>query len=537
MSKPVLAVDSDNAEGVITADISLKGDQRDGIHVRVDCAEIADCRVEDQRDENERCKAHCDAIQLIASDFLVKRGWFAASMLTHATVRNCHILAKNSLLQGITGFDGLFAGIRVIDNTIETDSVHKITFNGLLAGEVRGNKDGDGNVIPAVLYPLRIGGGEDGEPKVWVIGFADSCEVSYRAVEGDVVDNRRYVFNDHDVFLDQFDLNAFRDVAAALHLDDAADHARTLRELALKFGRVVGRSVKDKNDKPVQSGGVIIVSDKGKNRKIFDPLSELGLVQSGAVPVGILFNNPMAVKNYERWQHDIARSDWPDFMRGRREDLLRFDNPRWGIRCGVHLLLGYQQSRGLSTIRQLISTWAPCKGKDADNTCESTRAYIEHVSMRVGVRPDAVVAVRDYDTIRKIVVAMIEYENGWLMPYSDEIIDDGLAYAGIKMPGESRPEVKPKATSKERTGAILVGGGGVTAVVTDVLTKVGVSKESAGVIVGEAGKVLDKVDTAAVSMDWVFWLTIFNSFCWVLVVAGAAWWWKGRNMAGRLLLR
>ncbi|MFW8532687.1 hypothetical protein ACOICZ_28755, partial [Klebsiella pneumoniae] len=67
-------------------------------------------------------------------------------------------------------------------------------------------------------------------------------------------------------------------------------------------------------------------------------------------------------------------------------------------------------------------------------------AYINEVSKAVGVAPDMIIDLHDYNTMRPLVEAIIRHENGrgplktlnsW---YSAEVIDEGMRRAGVVKP-------------------------------------------------------------------------------------------------------
>jgi hypothetical protein len=120
---------------------------------------------------------HRDAIQLIPSR-VNDINQFAGALMRHVTVQNNLINAKGSALQGIFASDGAFKDIKIINNAISTAGSHTITINGLLRGEIRGNKDIMGNPLPYQkirCLPLRIGGGAN----IYVLSFKNSVPVDH----------------------------------------------------------------------------------------------------------------------------------------------------------------------------------------------------------------------------------------------------------------------------------------------------------------------------------------------------------------------
>jgi hypothetical protein len=266
---------------------------------------------------------------------------------------------------------------------------------------------------------------------------------------------------------------------------------------------------------------------------VYNAAEKLGL-KPEEMTVGILYNNPCAIKKYDDWQGEVSPKDMPDWMRksaSRRSDLLKFERPEFGMRAALHLLLMYQQKHSLNTVRKMINRWAPYSGNEADNTKEQTSAYVSHVANRMRVDPDETIAVRDYHVAKAMLTAMIEFENGWLMPYTDEQLNTAIIMAGIRMPNEMQVQPKPKMQSKERQGSVAIGVGGAGAAATTVGATVGFNKEL-------VTKATDTVASVAQSgADWMTVLVVANTVCLILIVLGAFWWWKGRELAGELLQR
>ncbi|TXH71295.1 MAG: hypothetical protein E6Q83_03575 [Thiothrix sp.] len=300
-----------------------------------------------------------------------------------------------------------------------------------------------------------------------------------------------------------------------------------------------GGAVRFRNLNGIDSSGCTAINVDGKVEgtmmvEVYNAAEKLG-IKPEDVTVGILYNNPCAIKKYDDWQGEVAPKDMPSWMRqvaNRRSDLLKFVQPEYGMRAAVHLLLMYQQKYSLNTVRKMINRWSPYRGDSADNTKEQTSAYVSHVANRMRIDPDETVAVRDYQVAKAMLTAMIEFENGWLMPYSDTQIDTALMMAGLRMPQEKQIQPKPKMQSKERQGSVAIGVGGAGAAATTVGATVGMTNQEL------VTKATDTVTSVAQSgADWLTILVVANTVCLLLIVVGAFWWWKGRELAGELLQR
>lgn len=83
----------------------------------------------------------------------------------------------------------------------------------------------------------------------------------------------------------------------------------------------------------------------------------------------------------------------------------QFESMDWGYRAVFVLLHHYYYKRGLKTIRQIISRYAP----PVEN---STESYICTVAAAVDLSPDDIVPFEDRETMILIVSAMSKVENG-----------------------------------------------------------------------------------------------------------------------------
>ncbi|MGC1550519.1 MAG: hypothetical protein WA777_18510 [Rhodanobacter sp.] len=96
-------------------------------------------------------------------------------------------------------------------------------------------------------------------------------------------------------------------------------------------------------------------------------------------------------------------------------EYLIFTAPEWGIRAIATSLLTLQRRGGLKTLRQLITKWAPPENN-------ATQAYVRAVAHRIGEDPDAELVLKNDDTLRGLVLAIIWHVNGQ-QPYPAALID------------------------------------------------------------------------------------------------------------------
>lgn len=209
---------------------------QDGIHVSADYARIERCQFIDKPEGDAHLLAHRDAIQLIPRSSALHNIQYAAGSLSGVEILFNRFDCR-SQMQPIFSSDGLLRGAKVMGNQIQTESQHKITLNGLVSGVFYNNKDYQGNPVPVVLNPLRIGGGVDGH-NVWVVGFKYEKD-EYRAIQAEnLTDNRQLPNRKGDTYLTNFDIDAFRlEATQLLEAQNGVDQlCRDLRWLAKKHG-------------------------------------------------------------------------------------------------------------------------------------------------------------------------------------------------------------------------------------------------------------------------------------------------------------
>ncbi len=142
----------------------------------------------------------------------------------------------------------------------------------------------------------------------------------------------------------------------------------------------------------VVAGGLYMLRDKYLNQ-----------------PRGIRNNNPGNIRRGDNWKGMAAVQDDPDFV--------TFETPEDGFRAMTRILMSYRR-RGVDTIEEIISTWAP-------PTENNTQAYINSVSQKMGADPQRLITSMDYP---KLLDAIAYHENG-MQPWSEEIINLGISMA------------------------------------------------------------------------------------------------------------
>lgn len=83
----------------------------------------------------------------------------------------------------------------------------------------------------------------------------------------------------------------------------------------------------------------------------------------------------------------------------------QFETPAYGYRAIFKILRNYHTRYALTTIRQIITRWAPEKENN-------TAAYIEAVSDYAGISADDPININDREQMIRIVAGMSKVENG-----------------------------------------------------------------------------------------------------------------------------
>jgi len=136
----------------------------------------------------------------------------------------------------------------------------------------------------------------------------------------------------------------------------------------------------------------------------------------------INLNNPGNIRiSKDKWQ---GLSDVQE-----NKDFFTFKSPDFGIRAMAVLLINYYDIDNLDTISGIIARWAPPSEND-------TAAYIKAVCQDTVFTADRKLNLHEYSDICPLVKAIIKHENG-SQPYTDDVINMGLARAGIEIPKKS----------------------------------------------------------------------------------------------------
>lgn len=141
-----------------------------------------------------------------------------------------------------------------------------------------------------------------------------------------------------------------------------------------------------------------------------EPLPELSGFGVRDLPRGIRNNNPGNIR--------YTGTQWRGLADPPTDGAFCiFVDARYGIRAIARVLASYQ-SRGVDSLPEIISTWAPASEND-------TQAYILSVSARSGLSPVGIVSREQWP---QLIEAMIWHENG-IQPYMVETIKTGISWA------------------------------------------------------------------------------------------------------------
>lgn len=120
-------------------------------------------------------------------------------------------------------------------------------------------------------------------------------------------------------------------------------------------------------------------------------------MRKNELPRGLRNNNPGNIRrNSDVFQGEVNPS--------RDKEFKQFTNMPYGYRAVFKILLNYHRNYKLTTIRKMISRWAP----ENEN---NTSAYVSLVSKYAGIGPDDTISF-DREQMIRIVAGMSKVENG-----------------------------------------------------------------------------------------------------------------------------
>ncbi len=133
-------------------------------------------------------------------------------------------------------------------------------------------------------------------------------------------------------------------------------------------------------------------------------------------PRGIRNNNPGNIRRgSDPWQGRIPWTESTD------KEFEQFQKFWYGVRAMTIIVKNYFSKYKLNTVSKIINRWAPPIEND-------TQAYIRAVVTITGFKADQVLTP-DKETLRRLVYAISDHENGFKDQISDELFD--YAYSKI----------------------------------------------------------------------------------------------------------
>lgn len=134
-------------------------------------------------------------------------------------------------------------------------------------------------------------------------------------------------------------------------------------------------------------------------------------MRKNELPRGLRNNNPGNIRrNSDVFQGEVNPS--------RDKDFKQFKSMPYGYRAVFKILSNYYRKYSLTTIRKMISRWAP---ENENNTA----AYVSLVCSYSGIGPDDLISF-DREQMIRIVAGMSRVENGREADMSDVIAGWGL---------------------------------------------------------------------------------------------------------------
>jgi hypothetical protein len=121
--------------------------------------------------------------------------------------------------------------------------------------------------------------------------------------------------------------------------------------------------------------------------------------------IGNTKEGPRGFRNNNWCNIRISNNPWEGKITDNTDGAFeQFETPELGIRAAAINLRTYKK-RGISTVNDIISTWAPSTEND-------TNSYVQVVSQYLQVDPNAVIDVENPDTMKKLLTAIVRVENG-----------------------------------------------------------------------------------------------------------------------------
>lgn len=232
-------------------------------------------------------------------------------------------------------------------------------------------------------------------------------------------------------------------------------------------------------------------------------------------PAIVRANNPCALRllSRGRWKHQSGTIHTKGGL------YCAFTEPLWGVRAGLRNLDTYRRVHGLLTPSQIIGRWAPAHDSNPQS------AYARFVARRIGSGVHEPIP-EDYDTLRRLIAAIIRFECGY-DAVGPEVIAQAMAVMAAEEQAQGRDPsaylaqsapLKPLTHSREIAlggGAATIGIGGAVGYGRDA---VDAARDAIG---AEPGVAVSAVDTMKGAVGSAGELACIGSFL-ILVLFGLA---------------
>lgn len=148
---------------------------------------------------------------------------------------------------------------------------------------------------------------------------------------------------------------------------------------------------------------------------------EIGYRPVASDPRGIRNSNPGNIRvSSDTWDGTASEAEREPFQKGEATFVV-FRSAAYGIRAMIKILRTYRSSYGATTVRNIITRWAPPSEND-------TESYIETVCEWTGFDAVTEIDPNRSDDVLPMCKAIIRMENG-KMPYTRSDLDEGFDLA------------------------------------------------------------------------------------------------------------
>lgn len=195
-------------------------------------------------------------------------------------------------------------------------------------------------------------------------------------------------------------------------------------------------------------------------------------------PLGVRLNNPGNLEWGSPWEGLVPREKSRYYATGSRQQqrFCEFKEAASGVRAIARTLITYYDKRKamdgsrIDTAQEVIDRWAPAFEND-------NKAYARHVASLMAVDPDAMINIKDYDTMKGLVVGIIAHENAGYK-YPDAVIEEGLRRAGLVRKKAAKVVPANVETIVGAGGSAAVGVAQIAPILPDIAQSIGEQQDN-----------------------------------------------------------